>query len=162
MDLAKSFSQITLNPEARDTGQFWLTEPQLKRLAHIPLLTLFYLYFQKRVSSTPVTALELAAYLGVDVRLSEAVLLHLEQRGTVKLFKEGIPAYSLKKELEQVSLKDLLEIVGVIQQWVKKGGQEVAGPSAEESQEKYRKIYSELASEMLQLFGEEAVNKMPL
>ncbi len=162
MDLAKNFIPKSPLPESSDTGELTLTEPELKKLAHLPLLTFFYLLFQKRFSSTPVTALELAAYLGVDVQLGEVLMSHLEKKGIVRVFKEGIAAYSLMKDVDQVNVKDLIEMVGDVHLWVKKNGELKSAAMPEESSEKYRKIYSDLAREMLQLFGEEAVNKLPL
>ena len=158
MDLAKTMTKEWETPERQ---QMLLREPQLKKLAHIPLLTLFYLTFQRRFSATPVTPLELSAYLGMDVVLAEGLLASSAKKGWVKVFKEGMPAYTLVKDLEQISVHDLVEWIGEIQEMMKIA-EVPATASSVESQEKYRKIYSELASEMLQLFGEEAVNKIPL
>lgn len=157
MDLVKNFTKEWESPERQ---QMLTREPQLKKLAHIPLLTLFYLTFQKRFSATPVTPLELSAYLGLDVVVGEGVLASMEKKAWVKVFKEGMPAYTLVKDLEQITVHDLVEWIAEIEEMVKTS--ESAAASSQESQEKYRKIYSELASEMLQLFGEEAVNKIPL
>ena len=162
MDLAKNLIPKVALPEQPDTGELTLTEPELKKLAHLPLLTFFYLLFQKRFSSTPVTALELSAYLGVDLQLGEVLMASLEKKGIIRVFKEGIPAYSLMKDVDQVNVKDLIEMVGDAHLWVKKNGELKNAINPDESQEKYRKIYSDLAREMLQLFGEEAVNKLPL
>jgi len=139
-----------------------LTEPDVKNLAHLPLLTVFYLSMQKQVSSTPVTALELAAYLGLEVRVAEGLFEYLEKRGWVRAFKEDIPAYSLGRELNEITAKDLMEILGEFHEVLKREGLKPKILKTTESNEKYRKIYSELASEIIQLFGEEAANEMPV
>jgi DNA-binding IscR family transcriptional regulator len=159
MDLVKSTISNKVNPEK---GKDWLTEPQLKKLAHLPLLTCFYLLFQKRFSATPVTPLELSAYLGLDVAVTEGLLASMEKKGWLTVFKEGLPAYSLAKDLDQITAADLIELVGRIQELVKQAGSQPDVSISAENAEKYRKIYSDLASEMLQLFGEQPVNKLPV
>lgn len=144
-------------PEARV-----ITEPDVKNLAHLPLLTIFYLSLQRQVSSTPVTALELAAYLGLEVKVVEGLLEYLEKKGLVRAFKEDIPAYSLGKELNEISAKDFMEILGEFHELLKQEGLKPKILQTNESNEKYRKIYSELASEILQLFGEESANQLPV
>jgi len=139
-----------------------VTEGEVKRLAHLPLLTLFYLSLQKQVSSTPVTALELAAYLGLDVRVAEGLLEFLDKRGMVRAFREDIPAYSLNLELNEITVKDMMEMLGEFQQQIKLAGGDVKVSDVRESNEKYRKIYSDLASEILTLFGEESANQLPV
>jgi DNA-binding IscR family transcriptional regulator len=139
-----------------------LTEPQFKQLAHLPLLTVFYLFFQRQFSATPVTALELAAYLGIDVKIAEGALSFLDQVGIVRAFKNDLPAYSLGKELDQISVKDLVSLLAEFHELLKKEGGEPKALELEASNEKYRKIYSELASEILQLFGQESANQLPL
>jgi DNA-binding IscR family transcriptional regulator len=139
-----------------------VTEPEVKKLAHFPLLTVFYLSLQKRVSATPVTALEMAAYLGLDVRVVEQILSFLDRRGIVRAFRKDIPAYSLAKEFHEITAKDLIELLGEYQWLLKQNGSEISDPEMEASEKKYRKIYSELASEILQLFGEESINHLPV
>jgi DNA-binding IscR family transcriptional regulator len=138
-----------------------VTEPEVKKLAHLPLLTIFYLSLQKRVSATPVTALEVAAYLGLDVRVVEEIFTFLERRAIVGAFRKDIPAYSLAKELHEITAKDLIELLGEYQLLLKQKGQEISGSDLE-AEKKYRKIYSELASEILQLFGTESINQLPV
>jgi hypothetical protein len=53
-------------------------------------------------------------------------------------------------------------LVGRIQELVKQAGSQPDVSISAENAEKYRKIYSDLASEMLQLFGEQPVNKLPV
>ncbi len=139
-----------------------LTEPQFKQLAHLPLLTLFYLFFQRQFSTTPVTALELAAYLGIEVRVAEEVLQFLHHEGVVRIFKEGLAAYSLGKELDELTVKDLVVLLAKFHEVITKQGITLKPFEIKESNEKYRKIYAELASEILQLFGEASANQLPL
>lgn len=139
-----------------------VTEPEVKKLAHLPLLTVFYLSLQKRVSATPVTALEMAAYLSMDVKVVEEILSFLNRKGIVRAFRKDIPAYSLVKEFHEITAKDLIELLGEYQLLLKQSGQEISGSDMEASEKKYRKIYSELASEILQLFGRESLNDLPL
>jgi DNA-binding IscR family transcriptional regulator len=139
-----------------------VTEPEVKKLAHLPLLTIFYLSLQKRVSATPVTALEMAAYLGLDVKVVEQILSFLDGRGLVRAFRKDMPAYSLVKEFHEITAKDLIELLGEYQLLLKQSGQEITSTDADASEKKYRKIYSDLASEILQLFGQESINQLPL
>jgi DNA-binding IscR family transcriptional regulator len=139
-----------------------VTEREVKKLAHLPLLTIFYLSLQRRVSATPVTALEMAAYLGMDVKVVEEILSFLERRGTVRAFRKDMPAYSLVKEFHEITAKDLIELLGEYQLLLKQSGAEVSGNEMGASEKKYRKIYSDLASEILQLFGEESINDLPV
>ncbi len=146
----------------KEQSQAVVTEPQLRKLAHLPLLTLFYLLFQRQFSSTPVTALELAAYLGLELKVVEGILYYLKKKEIVRPFKEDLAAYCLKKELDQISVKDMIEMVGEIQELLQRQGLEFSSSENPDSNEKYRKIYSDIASEMLQLFGTESMNKMPV
>ncbi len=139
-----------------------LAEPEMRKLAHLPLLTVFYLGLQRQISSTPVTALELAAYLGLEVRVVEGLLNFLQHRGWVCSFSQELPAYSLTRDFEQFTVKELLEMVGEIQRQLKKMGAKTQEGERQSDDERYRKLYSDLASEILQLFGRDAVNQMPV
>ncbi len=139
-----------------------LAEPEMRKLAHLPLLTVFYLGLQRQISSTPVTALELAAYLGLEVRVVEGLLAFLQKRGWVCSFSQELPAYSLTRDFDQLTVKDLLEMVAEIQRQLKNVGVRAQGLEARSDDERYRKLYSDLASEILQLFGRDAVNQMPV
>ncbi len=139
-----------------------LAEPEMRKLAHLPLLTVFYLGLQRQISSTPVTALELAAYLGLEVRVVEGLLAFLQKRGWVCSFSQELPAYSLTRDFDQLTVKDLLEMVAEIQRQLKNAGVRAQGLEARSDDERYRKLYSDLASEILQLFGRDAVNQMPV
>lgn len=154
----------SLKSNLKDAGtdSVLLNEPRIKTVAHLPLLAIFYLSMQRQVSATPVTALELSAYLGVEVSIMEEMLKKLEQRGMVQAFKEGIPAYVLTRELEEVNAKELLAMVLELDDLYEKSGTPRTSVSTRESNEKYRRIYSELASEILQLFGEDSANQLPL
>lgn len=139
-----------------------LTEPQFKKLAHLPLLTVFYFSLQRELSSTPVTALELAAYLDLDLKVTEALLAYLEKKGVVRSFRENIPAYCLNQELKEITAHDLIEMLGEYHHVLESSGVEPSHSERVASDGKYRKIYSDLASEMLQLFGEESANDLPV
>lgn len=139
-----------------------LTEEEFKDLAHLPLWILFYLTLQKQVSSTPVTALELAAYLGIEVKVAEGLLSSLAEQGIVRAFRDDLPAYSLAHDLSEISAKQMMEMVAEIRNQFKEFKQDIPRHSSLKSNEKYRKIYSELASEILQLFGEESANQLPV
>jgi hypothetical protein len=73
-----------------------------------------------------------------------------------------MPAYSLVKEFHEITAKDLIELLGEYQLLLKQSGKEISGQEMEASEKKYRKIYSDLASEILQLFGEESINNLPV
>ncbi len=139
-----------------------LTEEEFKNLAHMPLLILFYLTLQKQVSATPVTALELAAYLGIEVQVAEGLLSFLEAEGMVRAFRDDLPAYSLAQELSDISAKQMMEMVAELRNLFKQYDQSPPIFKARGGNEKYRKIYSELASEILQLFGEDSANDLPV
>lgn len=139
-----------------------LTEPQFKRLAHLPLLTIFYLSLQRELSSTPVTALELAAYLDLEVKVTEDLLNYLEKKGVVRSFRKDIPAYCLSQDLREISAHDLIEMLAEYHHVLEKSGGEVSIGERIALDGKYRKIYSDLASEILQLFGEESANELPV
>jgi DNA-binding IscR family transcriptional regulator len=144
------------------TDEKIITEPQLRKLAPLPVLMIFYLSIQRQVSSTPVTPLEMAAYLDVDVRVVEAIFEYLEKHKLVRAFRQDLPAYSLAKELDEISVKDLLEILGEFHTRFKQEGMQYKPAVGKDQDKRYRKIYSELASEILQLFGEESANQLPL
>lgn len=139
-----------------------VTEAELKALAHLPMLTVFYLSLQRQVSSTPVTPLELSAYLGVEVKVAEGLLKFLHGRGIIHPFRQGMPAYTLSQDLNAISAKDMMEMLGEFRDLTKSQGGELSVDDQKESNQKYRKIYSELASEILQLFGEDSANQLPL
>lgn len=139
-----------------------LTEEEFKGLAHLPLWILFYLTLQKQVSSTPVTALELAAYLGIEVQVAEGLLSYMASMGLVRAFRDDLPAYSLAQDLGDISAKQMMEMVAELRNLFKQYDQVPPRTTARGSNEKYRKIYSELASEILQLFGEESANELPV
>lgn len=144
-----------------DTAELILTEPEVKKMAHLPFLTFFYLFFQKKLSATPVTALELAAYLGIEIHTSEKILSFLEKGGFVKVFKEDMEAYLLAKDLDEINLQDLVHLLGEFHKLTKK--QEQRSTSlVDSSSEKYRKLYSELAGELLQIFSQETANRLPV
>lgn len=134
----------------------------LNQMAHLPLLTLFYLTLQRQVTFTPVTALELSAYLGIEVTVAEGILAFLETRGVVRVFKEGIPAYIIVKDLDAISTKDLIVLLGEFHRLLQEAGRDKAPEELQKSHDKYRKLYSDLASEMLTLFGQESANLLPL
>jgi len=136
-----------------------LTESKLREVAHLPLLTMIYLKLQRQASATPVTALELAAYLGVEVKVAEDILSFLEKRGIVHAFREDLPAYSLNKKMGQITGEDFLALLVDFFQLVK-NGQKFS--DSVPSDDKYRKLYSKLASEILLLFGQESVNQLPV
>lgn len=159
MNLEKNTTPAQLSQEA---PAIILTEPQFKELAHLPLLTLFYFSLQRKFSIAPVTALELAAYLGIEVKTAESVLEYLEKKDIVRAFKNEIPAYSLAKNLEQINAGELVALLGKFHELMKERKDPTSEVTASESGEKYRKIYSDLASEILQLFGERAANQLPL
>jgi len=161
MEFIKSPLPSAAIPTEQQQNPLALTEPQLKRIAHWPLLTLFYLLFQKQFSTTPVTALELAAYLGVEVKISEGILEFLLKKGIVRSFKNDMPAYSIGKNLEQIPVSDLFAMLGEIQTFLKEQNPGEGLENADQDQ-KYRRLYSELASEILQLFGKESANKLPV
>lgn len=148
--------------QAQDSAAIILTEPQFKELAHLPLLTLFYFSLQRKFSIAPVTALELAAYLGVEVKAAENVLEYLEKKEIVRTFKHEIPAYSLSKSLDQINVSEMVALLAKFHEVLKGKTKNQSEPTESESGEKYRKLYSELASEILQLFGERAANQLPL
>ncbi|KAB2838862.1 Rrf2 family transcriptional regulator [bacterium] len=138
----------------------FIAQTQGKRLAHLPLLTLVYLQGQRSTVATPVTALELAAYLGVEVGVAEQVLEFLASHGVVRLFKEDMAAYCLNRELHEISVFELLPLLLKFQELIPATG--AAAEASAEADEKYRRLYSELASEMLQLFGQQSVNQLPI
>ena len=138
----------------------FVAQAQCKRLAHLPLLTLVYLQGQRSMVATPVTALELAAYLGVEVGVAETVLEMLASQGIVRLFKEDMAAYCLNRELHEISVFELLPLLLKFQELIPASGS--AATASAEADEKYRRLYSELASEMLQLFGQQSVNQLPI
>lgn len=138
----------------------FVAQAQGKRLAHLPLLTLVYLQGQRSIVATPVTALELAAYLGVEVSVAEGVLGLLASQGIVRLFKEDMAAYCLNRELHEISVFELLPLLLKFQELIPATG--LAAAVSAEADEKYRRLYSELASEMLQLFGQQSVNQLPI
>jgi len=144
----------------KDTAQNFMQDAAFRRLAQLPLLTLFYLYFQRQIVATPVTPLELAAYLGIDVRATEGVLTFLESQGILRRFKQDLPAYCLSKDLSEISVLELLPILTKFQELVPVN----IGPvgATPEADEKYRRVYSELASELLQLAQEIPVNQLPI
>jgi Predicted transcriptional regulator len=153
---------MDLEKQAPAKSNAILTEAEMRELAHLPVLLLFYLLFQKQFSATPVTALELAAYLGLDVKVSEGLMDYLQQQGIVRAFKDDMPAYSLGRELDQITMKDLIALLGEIHRLMKKSGAKVKPVELSASNEKYRKLYSDLASEILQLFGEQSANQLPI
>jgi hypothetical protein len=53
-------------------------------------------------------------------------------------------------------------MLGEFRDLTKTQGGELSVHDQKESNQKYRKIYSELASEILQLFGEDSANQLPL
>ncbi len=150
-----------LNP-THETANNFMADPATRRLAQMPLLTLFYLYFQRQLVATPVTALELAAYLGIEVRAAEGVLAYLEGQGILRQFKQDLPAYCLTKELSEISVMALLPLLAKFQELVPLGASQEIAENVTEADEKYRKLYSELASEILQLFGQQPVNHLPI
>jgi len=160
MEIEKNI--ISNSPPAPEQNPWVLTEPELKRLAHLPLLSLFYLIFQRQFSATPVTALELAAYLSVEVKVAECILEYLLKKGIVRSFKNDMPAYSIGKTPEQIPVSELFGMLGDIQEILKVQKNPMTEGPVDDSDQKYRKLYSELASEILQLFGEESANKLPL
>ncbi|HKY62845.1 MAG TPA: hypothetical protein VJR29_05435 [bacterium] len=139
-----------------------LADVGLKRLAHLPFLTLFYLHFQHNLVTTPVTALELAAYLGVDVKVSEGILEYLKETGVVREFKRDLPAYTLQKELHELKVIELLPLLSRFAELCQAIDPAATAAQVAEADEKYRRIYSELASEILQLFGKQPVNELPI
>lgn len=139
-----------------------LADAGLKRLAHLPFLTLFYLHFQRNLVTTPVTALELAAYLGVDVKVSEGILGYLKDEGIVREFKQDLPAYTLQKDLHELNVLELLPLLSRFSELFQQVTPESGAAQMAEADEKYRRIYSELASEILQLFGKQPVNELPI
>ncbi|HKX13398.1 MAG TPA: hypothetical protein VJP40_09610 [bacterium] len=139
-----------------------LADAGLKRLAHLPFLTLFYLHFQRNLVTTPVTALEMAAYLGVDVKVSEGILTYLKEAGVVREFKQDLPAYTLQKELHELKVLELLPLLSRFAELCQEVDPTASAAQVAEADEKYRRIYSELASEILQLFGKQPVNELPI
>jgi len=139
-----------------------LADAGLKRLAHLPFLTLFYLHFQRNLVTTPVTALELAAYLGVDVKVSEGILTYLKEAGIVREFKQDLPAYTLQKDLDELRVLEMLPLLSRFFELLQSLDPLSSGAQVAEADEKYRRIYSELASEILQLFGKQPVNELPI
>jgi DNA-binding IscR family transcriptional regulator len=139
-----------------------LADPGLKSLTHLPFLTLFYLHFQRNLVMTPVTALELAAYLGVDVKVSEGVLVYLKDQGIVREFKRDLPAYTLQKDLHELTVLELLPLLSRFSELLQGPDAVSTHIQVAETDERYRKIYSELASEILQLFGKQPVNELPI
>ena len=139
-----------------------LADAGLKRLAHLPFLTLFYLHFQRNLVTTPVTALELAAYLGVDVKVSEGILTYLNEAGIVREFKQDLPAYTLQKDLDELRVLEMLPLLSRFFELLQSLDPLSSGAQVAEADEKYRRIYSELASEILQLFGKQPVNELPI
>lgn len=162
MDLQKPPLEVKAPTEVLDKSNMVLTEAELRQLAHVPVLLLFYLLFQKQFSSTPVTALELAAYLGLDVKVTEGMLDYLQKQGMLRAFKDDMPAYSLGRELDRITMKDLIALLGEVHRLMKSTGTTLQPRELEGSDEKYRKLYSDLASEILQLFGEQSANQLPI
>lgn len=154
-----SFDESQTAPKGVD--KHLLTEPEIRHLAHLPMLTIFYLSLQKQLSSTPVTALELSAYLGVAVEVTESVLVFLEKRGILRRFKKGMPAYLLAQDLSEINVNDLMGLLAEFHEQLKSRDLSPKAPK-QESNARYREIYSELASEILQLFGEESANQLPV
>ena len=160
MDVPENLNQ---NPNPLNAlTQTLLTEPYVKRLAHLPFLTLFYLYFQRQVVATPVTALELAAYLEVEVKVAEGILAYLEGKGIVRQFKADLPAYTITRDLAEISVMELVALLHHCKQLGADAGAPPSDQEAQESSDKYRRLYSELASEILQLFGQQSVNQIPI
>ncbi len=145
-----------------ETAQNFMQDPAFRRLAQLPLLTLFYLYFQRQIVSTPVTPLELAAYLGTDVRAIEGVLSFPEGVGILRRFKQDLPAYCLHKDLSEISVLELLPVLAKFQELIPAEGASVAPAGTAEADDRYRRVYSELASELLQLAQQAPVNQLPI
>lgn len=148
-----------MNQIADGLAKNFIAEAHGRRLAHLPFLTLVYLQGQRSLVSTPVTALELAAYLGVEVAVAEGVLVLLADQGIVRLFKEDMPAYCLNREIHEITVFELLPLLMKFQELIPETG--AAGESLG-ADDKYRRLYSELASEILQLFGKQPVNQLPI
>ncbi|MCB1213873.1 MAG: hypothetical protein KDK66_00205 [Deltaproteobacteria bacterium] len=158
----KAVDEISINKiSGQVSDKHLLTEPEIRKLAHLPMLTVFYLSLQKQLSATPVTALELSAYLGVEVEITEGILSFLESRGIVRAFKKDMPAYLLTQDLSEINANDLMGLLGEFHEQFKLRGLD-SEDSVQESNTKYRKIYSELASEILKLFGQESANQLPV
>lgn len=149
-----------MNKATEELAKSFMTDPQVKGLAHLPFLTLSYLHFQRHLVATPVTALELAAYLGVELRVAENVLSYLEGQGIVRQFNAALPAYFLNRELSEINVAELLPMLAKFQDFTPATG--VAAQGTTQADEKYRRLYSELASEILQLFGQQSVNELPI
>lgn len=137
-----------------------IAQPQARRLIHLPLLTLAYLQGQRTMAATPVAAPELAAFLGIEIPVAEGILVFLESQGILRHFKENLAAYCLNRELHQISVFELLPLLLKFQELIPEVG--AAAELSAEADEKYRRLYSELASEMLQLVGQQPVNQLPI
>lgn len=157
----KEIAQLPASLGGKTGDKHLLSEPEIRKLAHLPMLTIFYLSLQRQLSSTPVTALELSAYLGVDVEITEGILSFLEGRGIVRTFKKDMPAYLLAQDLSEINANDLMGLLAEFHDRLKLKGLNYEAPDRD-SNAKYREIYSQLASEILQLFGQESANQLPV
>lgn len=132
-------------------------------VAHLPFLTILYLHLHKSTVGTPLTALEMSLYLNTDIHVVEKVFELLEEKHIVRPLKQGLPAYVLNRSLKDINFEDLLELMHCYQ----KHGEFFSNKSLNHAQQelqsnKYRQIYSDLASELLHLFGVQTANDLPI